>query len=529
MALFKAGERERAELLSRLIKTNPFLPEWVQLERNLLGDMFSRAAPAYHHAPLDAEQEVYPNIVRTTEIVERLTEATRGRLSQGEKATKEEKELYRDLALFRIYRLNRSNWSEMALAANKGETPTARDAWRKYQRDFDHFFGMAPETDYFGPFLMPDRYGKTHGPRETFFALFFQIVRAFDNIFRSIIGGSQPTTRLRAAVWQSLFTHDIQRYYYWLHHRMYEIPTLICGPSGTGKELVARAVGRSQFIPFDPVNVTFRANFNNLFLPVNLSALAPGLIESELFGHVKGAFSGATSDRKGRLTQCSRYGAVFLDEMGETSPEIQVKLLRVLQSRDFEAVGSTKRLKFRGKLVAATNRDLITEMQAGNFRGDLFFRLCADQIVTPSLSEQLQDQPTDLGNLVLHNVRQVLGNKADRVSPEALQLAAETTDWIQATIRPEYHWPGNFRELGHCVRSFILRREYRPLDMIPATSPVKELARAVEMGSLSADELQQRYFHHVYLRAGSYQEAGRRLGVNWRTVRTKIAAHLNKG
>jgi DNA-binding NtrC family response regulator len=314
-----------------------------------------------------------------------------------------------------------------------------------------------------------------------------------------------------------------------LEHRLSLIlfPRIVlCSVKGT-QELSSRTIGRSQYIPFDPVKREFKANFKKLFMAVNLSALAPGLIESELFGHCQAAFNGAQS-RTGRFAECDPSGVVFLDEVGEIHQEVQVKLLRVLQTREFEAVGTNDTVEFKGKLVAATNRNLLAEMQAGAFRSDLYFRLCADQIVTPSLSEQLQNNPKDLGNLVLFIVRDVLGDEGDDVSPEAFQLGEEATKWIHEKIPQDYAWSGNVRELGHCVRSFILRREYRLLDIVPGGSPAWELARAVESGLLTANELEQRYYHLVYTQAGSYQEAGRRLGVNWRTVRTKIRESIKR-
>src|SRR5262249_38297977 len=162
---------------------------------------------------------------------------------------------------------------------------------------------------------------------------------------------------------------------------------LIIGPSGTGKERVAEAIGRSQYIPFDERKKEFKIGFLNAkkkavkidfvkaFKPVNLSALSPSLIESELFGHVKGAFTGGLDDHDGRLEECPGHGALFLDEIGELTSEIQVKLLRVLQTRHFQRAGDNDDRRFRGKIIAATNRDLAAEMQARRFREDFYYRL----------------------------------------------------------------------------------------------------------------------------------------------------------
>ena len=199
------------------------------------------------------------------------------------------------------------------------------------------------------------------------FACFYQIRRAFHLIFRHLIGASRPAATLRAAVWQSIFTHDMRRYRRSLYRRMHDVTTLVTGPSGTGKELVARAIGLSRYIPFDPDREAFVADLDDAFHALNLSALSPTLIESELFGHRKGAFTGALEDRVGWLESCPPHGTVLLDEIGDVDASIQVKLLRVLQTREFQRIGETAPRQFLGKLIASTNRDLASEMRAGSF------------------------------------------------------------------------------------------------------------------------------------------------------------------
>src|SRR6185369_1282817 len=141
------------------------------------------------------------------------------------------------------------------------------------------------------------------------------------------------------------------------------------------------------------------------FFPINISALSPTLVESELFGHRRGAFTGAVADRRGWLETCPDLGSVFLDELGDMDPAIQVKLLRVIETRTFHPVGDTAARQFRGKLIAATNRDLSAAMAKGQFREDLYYRLCSDQISTPSLAEQLAASPGVLRELVFYMAR----------------------------------------------------------------------------------------------------------------------------
>src|SRR5262249_2233744 len=170
---------------------------------------------------------------------------------------------------------------------------------------------------------------------------------------------------------------------------------LITGPSGSGKELVAQAIGLARYIPFDAERQAFVENFAGSFYALNPSALSPTLIESELFGHRRGAFTGAVQDRAGWREGGRRLGTVFLDEIGELEPALQVKLLRVLQTRTFQRLGDTRDRRFHGKIIAATNRELATEMAAGRFRKDLYYRLCSDIVVTPALQEHLRPPPGD--------------------------------------------------------------------------------------------------------------------------------------
>src|SRR5205807_3458271 len=135
--------------------------------------------------------------------------------------------------------------------------------------------------------------------------------------------------------------------------------------------------------------LAFEADGEQAFFPINISALSPTLVESELFGHRRGAFTGAIADRKGWLETCPASGSVFLDELGDLDPEIQVKLLRVIETRTFHPVGDTASRQFQGKLIAATNRNLAADIPKGRFREDLYYRLCSDQIATPSLAEQV--------------------------------------------------------------------------------------------------------------------------------------------
>jgi DNA-binding NtrC family response regulator len=300
---------------------------------------------------------------------------------------------------------------------------------------------------------------------------------------------------------------------------MSDITTLICGPSGTGKELVARAVGLSRYIPFDEKSQRFTDDFLGSFHALNLSALSPTLIESDLFGHCKGAFTGAISERSGWLEQCKPLGTVFLDEIGELDPAIQVKLLRVVQTRAFSRLGETQPRRFEGKIIAATNRDLAEEMHAGRFREDLYYRLCSDLITTTTLREQLADAPDDLHNLVLFTARRVAGE-------EAAELAREVEQWIETNLGRDYAWPGNIRELEQCVRNCLVRGQYQPQKPTPRKESASGWLAEASACVLSADELLNHYCRSVYAQLGTYEATAERVGLDRRTVKKRVTGEM---
>src|SRR5678815_4546992 len=195
---------------------------------------------------------------------------------------------------------------------------------------------------------------------------------------------------LRRQLWQNVFTHDMRRYERHLWNRMEDFSTMLLGETGTGKGAAAAAIGRSGFIPFDEKHRCFAESFTRSFISLNLSQFPETLIESELFGHCKGAFTGAVEAHEGVFTRCSPHGAIFLDEIGDVSVPIQIKLLQVLQERTFCPVGSHEPLRFRGRVIAATNRSLDSLRKRDLFRQDFFYRLCSDMIEVPPLRLRLQ-------------------------------------------------------------------------------------------------------------------------------------------
>jgi transcriptional regulator with GAF, ATPase, and Fis domain len=214
---------------------------------------------------------------------------------------------------------------------------------------------------------------------------------------------------------------------------------LLLGETGTGKELVARAIHHQS------------RRANRKFVVVNCGALPPGLIESELFGRDRGAFTGAHSSQPGRF-ELADGGTIFLDEIGELLLELQPKLLRVLQEGQFERLGSTRTVHVDVRIIAATNRNLVDEVNSGKFRQDLFYRLNVFPITMPSLRERLDDLPALLRHFCDRVGRQ-MGRPIDRVAPGTLDALRQ------------YDWPGNIREFENVIQQAVILSRDRELDL----------------------------------------------------------------
>jgi len=250
----------------------------------------------------------------------------------------------------------------------------------------------------------------------------------------------------------------------------YDYPVHISGDTGTGKELVANAIHNESPRSGRP------------FVPINCGALPEGLIESELFGHVKGAFSGAIRDKKGRF-ELAEGGTVFLDEVAELSKPVQVKLLRFLQEGTFERVGGEQTLKVNVRLTSATNKDLKQEVQRNNFREDLYYRLNVIPIHLPPLRERKTDIPL-LVDHFLHEAEERYSQKPLKVSREALSTMMD------------YQWPGNIRELQNAIQFAIVHCNSKiitpgdlPLELrnlTDACAPRRGPARKLDIATVQA-------------------------------------------
>ncbi len=503
MPLFSAEDRRFARVIERLNYGNPFLPERIETEREALGAAFNESGADWNRTALLETR--HPNLILLLERVEGVIERLKRRWPRDKPLRAEESRLYEALVLHKIFH----NYCERFDLSIQ----TALDDDRPANR-VTHY--PAFRHDYESLFDLPGLPGESRLTPEHLFAALFQIRRAFHHIHRSVLGGSAPITRLRGAIWQSIFTHDMRRYRNSLYPVMGDFATLVTGPSGTGKELVARAIGLSRYLAFDPSTGAFEEDFSGSFHPLNLAALSPTLIESELFGHRRGAFTGAIENRSGWLEVCPRGGAVFLDEIGDVDAAIQVKLLRVLQDRTFQRLGDTEPRRFKGKLIAATHRDLTAEMQAGRFREDFYYRLCSDQVRTPALREQLADSPGELATLTRFVAMRLI-----RDEPDALAFAGEACRWIEENLGLNYPWPGNFRELEQCLRNLLIRRKYTPPEQ-PSPQEADWLEK-VRRHTLTAEEVLRHYCAEVYAETGTLEETARRLGVDRRTVKSRLS------
>jgi len=273
-----------------------------------------------------------------------------------------------------------------------------------------------------------------------------------------------------------------------------EATVLISGQSGTGKELIARTIH----------NLSPRREGS--FIPVHCAALAETLLESELFGHERGAFTGAVSARKGRF-ELADGGTIFLDEVGEISPSVQVKLLRVLQEREFERVGGTKSISVDVRIIAATNRDLKEEVSAGRYREDLYYRLNVFPIILPPLADR----------------REAILSLADYFLKKFVVASGKTIDRFTAgarTAMEKYHWPGNVRELQNVIeRAVILAQgeiDVRHLNLEQQVAPV------VSNGSILKESERETIGKILAEVGGNRKRAAHLLGISLRTLQYRI-------
>jgi len=355
-------------------------------------------------------------------------------------------------------------------------------------------------------------FGYSRQEVDRYIAVFFQMRRAYYFINTTLPGKSLCMQHLRSRLWNNIFTHDIGLYVDLLWNRMEDFSTLLTGKTGTGKGVAATAIGRSGFIPFDRKQKRFKESFTRAFLAVNLSQIPDLLIESELFGHARGSFTGAVKNHDGVFARSSRHGAVFLDEIGELSTRTQVKLLRILQERSFSAVGSSRILHFSGRVIGATNQDIDRLRQQGKFRDDFYFRLCSDTITIPSLRRRIEEDAGELELLANHLLTRIVGCP----QPDLLQQVLDT---LHTSLPPEYAWQGNVRELEQSIRRILLSGSYKPGTNSRKSDQYDTIIRDLDQGNWSMAQLTRWYCNHLYRKYGTYQQVAKKTGLDRRTVK----------
>jgi transcriptional regulator with PAS, ATPase and Fis domain len=276
-----------------------------------------------------------------------------------------------------------------------------------------------------------------------------------------------------------------------------DVDCLITGKTGTGKELAAQAVH------------SFGNRKDQPFVVINCSALSESLLESELFGHVKGAFTGATQEKIGRF-ELANGGIIFLDEIGEISPKIQVKLLRVLQERQIERVGEAKIRNLDVQVIAATNRDIYRMVKEGKFREDLYYRLKVFSVTVPSLAERRQD----ICMLAEHFL------DAYKQTSSTVEIASETMN-----IMTRYSWPGNIRELENTIRHALvlcldgmIKPEDLPIEILQELEINHTSCTTMVFSDYSQEQERQALINALQQTKGNRTEAAKILGVSRVTV-----------
>ncbi len=306
--------------------------------------------------------------------------------------------------------------------------------------------------------------------------------------FENIIGNSPPISRVLDMIKQVAPT---------------DATALVTGGSGTGKELIASAIHTNSKRKDKP------------FIKVHCAALPENLLESELFGHEKGAFTGAIARKRGRF-ELADGGTIFLDEIGEISPVVQVKLLRVLQEQEFERLGGEETLKVNIRIIAATNKNLRAEVEAGRFREDLFFRLNVINIHIPELKERPADIPL-LANFFMREFSKKHSKKIDEITTGAMKLLEK------------YDWPGNVRELQNVIENAVVLLRDKVIDINNLPDNIREFEgkkRIVLEVGLSLSEVEKQVILSTLDAVnGNKSKAARILGIGRKTLLRKLESY----
>ncbi len=480
----EGGQREFFALVKAAISANPFGPERTVIDVKISAD--SIADPGFH----EVEKTVEAVNKRLDDLLQQ------GSWSYGD-FEGEDRSLVEGAHLFVFFYSFRKKFDAFIQAQTAADEKSIKLDFASEAISFLQNRGFAPE--------------EIRKAVETA----YQFRRAFSFIRSNLIGRSRVMQKLRHDLWNSIFTHNIDLYRRYLWNRMEDFTTLILGETGSGKGSAASAIGHSGYIPFDLKKQRFSESFTKSLVTINLSQFPETLIESELFGHKKGAFTGAIQDHKGVFERCSPHGVILLDEIGEIAGPVQIKLLQILQERVFYPVGSRKKERFSGRVIAATNRPIEELRRGDRFRDDFYYRLCSDIIHVPSLRERIQEDPAELDDLLAVTVKRMVGEE----TPELVEMVRNV---VVRELGEDYPWYGNVRELEQCVRRVLVKKTYEGDKPHSAPDLQSRLMAGIELGNLSVHELMSGYCRLLYERHGTYEEVARRTELDRRTVTKHI-------
>jgi hypothetical protein len=479
----EASEREFFTKIKKAITSNPFSQERRDIDIELAGVSSIDSGPAD-----EIFNKLLHKVSRRLENVNKTASLKRGGLNSGDS------ELLRYGTLFDLFHKSSGDFDQLIKQQiSRGEDSCQVEFAKDVLKN-----------------LIDSGFSGSDSLR--LFSLFYQMRRAFYFI-KSIAGKSPCVQELRKSLWNNIFTHNIELYDSYLWNKMEDFSTMLLGETGTGKGLAASAIGRSGFIPFDEKRSCFQESFAKTFVSINLSQFSEQLIESELFGHKKGAFTGAIEAHKGIFSHCSPFGAIFIDEIGDVSIPVQIKLLQVLQERKFSPVGSHTSEKFQGRVIAATNQPLSTMRKEGKFREDFYYRLCSDVIEVPTLRRRLKENPDELGIILEFILERIVGR-----SPN--DLVEQVGTFIINNQPKNYSWPGNIRELEQCARRFLLNKTYKWQHI--GDDETNSLTEGIEQGTLTAHQLLTTYCSWLYQKLGTYGAVAKITELDRRTVKKYI-------
>ena len=476
-------DRDFFRILADLAFRNPFEKESLELEYRVAGGKYP------------VGEKLSSQVFET--VKEKITKVTSNGNFNWRHFSGEDRNLIRIALLHDSYYRCFSKFDDLILKQIKGDF-------------FDHPVTFASEN-----LLLLRSRGFNVEDSLRYFSFYYQLRRAWYFINHGLIGQSHSMETLRSHLWRSVFTSFPHLYERVLWSRMEDFSTFLVGETGTGKGTAASAIGRSGYIPFSEKKGCFVESFVTNFIEINLSQFPESLIESELFGHKKGAFTGAVDNHKGIFALCSPHGSIFLDEIGDVAIPVQIKLLKVLEERNFSAVGGHDKLHFDGRVVAATNRSLRELKQGEKFREDFYYRLCSNVINVPTLRQQVFEDPFTLEALLTHTILRITGEDIPQLTETVLQI-------LEREVGSDYDWPGNVRELEQAVRSIILTLHYHGNVSEISLGFKDELHLAVERESLNAQELVSAYCNILYRKYGTFEKVAKITNLDPRTVKKHI-------